>query len=148
MPRPLETLLSFPRVRLIDRVPILETQQYVKRFVERAEYQPKLIQQALKVSNGSAQQFSTDDEGLSTLLDEVAITEYIVTDRSRRAVEEMLNGICADGRVFKEFESYIRPLCEISRNLRDVSTLADSLADRAKEESMDVARALLIPPPN
>ena len=148
MPRPLETLLSFPRVRLIDRVPILETQQYVKRFIEQTEYQPKLIKQALKVSNGSAQQFSTDDEGLSTLLDEVAKTEYVVTERSRRAVEEMLNGICADGRVFKRFESCIRPLCEISRNLREASTLADSLADRAKEESMDVARALLIPPPN
>jgi len=33
MPRPIETLLSLPRVRLIDRVPILETKKYVKRFM-------------------------------------------------------------------------------------------------------------------
>ena len=148
MPRPIETLLSLPRVRLIDRVPILETEQYVKRFVERTEYRPKLVKQALKVSNGSAQQFSTDDKGLSTLLDEVTRAEYVVTDRSRPVVEAMLNGICADGRVFKGFENCIRPLCEISRNLREASTLADSLVDKTKEESIDVARALLMPLPN
>jgi hypothetical protein len=71
-------------------------------------------------------------------------TEYVVTKRSRHAVEEMLNGICADGRIFKEFEDSIQPLYEISPPLRQISSLADSLADKAKEESLDVARALLI----
>jgi hypothetical protein len=70
--------------------------------------------------------------------------QYVVTKRSRRVMEDMLNGICADGRIFKGFEQSIQPLCEISPPLRDVSNLADSLADKAKEESLDVARALLI----
>jgi hypothetical protein len=144
LPRPIETLLSFPRVRLIDRVPILETQQYVRRFAQRIEYHPRLVKQALSVSKESARQFSTDEEGLSTLLREIDSAEYIVTRRSRPVMEEMLSGICADGRIFEGFEDSIQPLCEISPPLRDASTLADRLADKAKEESLDVARALLL----
>jgi len=144
LPRPIETLLSLPRVRLIDKVPILETEQYVRRYVERTEYHPKLVKQALRVSDGSACQFSADEEGLSTLLREVASAEYVVTERSKQMMEGMLNSICADGRIFKGFESSIAPLCEISQPLRNSSNLADSLADQAKEESLDLARALLI----
>jgi len=142
--RPIETLLSFARVRLIDRVPILEAQQYVRCFVEHAEYRPKLVKQALRVSNGCVRQFSDDDEGLSVLLHEIHSAEYVVTKRSKPVMEEMLNGICADGRIFKGFEASIQPLCEISTPLRDTSTLADSLADKAKEESLDITRALLL----
>jgi hypothetical protein len=59
-------------------------------------------------------------------------------------MEGMLSEICADGDIFKGFEKKIQPLCEISQPLREASRLADSLADRAKEESVDVARALMI----
>jgi hypothetical protein len=145
--RPIESLLSFARVRLIDKVPILETQQYVRRFVKQAEYHPKLVKQALRVSSSCARQFSDDDEGLSALLHEIHSAEYVVTKRSKPVMEEMLNGICADGRIFKGFEDSIQQLCEISTPLRDASTLADSLADKAKEESIDIARALLLPLP-
>jgi len=131
-------------VRLIDRVPILETEHYVSRFVDRTEYRPKLVKQALKISDGSARQFSSDDKGLSTLLHEMDTAEYVVTKRSRMVMQDMLNEICADGRIFKRFEDCIQPLCEISPPLRQVSSLADSLADKVKEESLDVARALLI----
>jgi hypothetical protein len=142
--RPIETLLSFPRVRLIDRVPIVETQEYIRRLVHRIEYQQKLIKQAISVSNGTARQFSADDEGLSTLLQEMGSAAYVVTQRSKRVMGNMLNGICADGRIFKEFEKDIQPLSNISPPLRDASTLADQLADKTKEESLDLARALLI----
>jgi hypothetical protein len=144
MPRPIETLLSLPRVRLINRVPILETGKYVRRFVGQPAYHPKLVKQAMKVSEGSAQQFSVDDEGLAILLEEIDSAEYVVTNRSKRIMQEMLNGICADGFIFKEFEGAIHPLCEISPPLRQVSKMADGLADKAKEETIDVARALLI----
>jgi hypothetical protein len=144
MPRPLETLLSLPRVRLANRVPILETETLVRRLVDRTEYQPKLIKNAFEVSRGSAHIFSKDDQGLSTLLKEINSAEYIVTKRSKKVMEEMLNGIYGDGFVFKEFENEIEPLCQISQPLRQVSKLADSLADKTKEESIDVARALMI----
>jgi hypothetical protein len=144
MPRPIETLLSLPRVRLADRVPILETERLVHQLVERGEYQPRLVKNAFEVSRGSAHQFSMDDQGLSTLLQEINSAEYIVTKRSKRAMEQMLNGIYGDGFVFKQFENEIEPLCRISRPLRQVSKLADSLADKTKEESIDVARALMI----
>jgi hypothetical protein len=144
MPRPIETLLSLPRLRLIDRVPIVETEEHVRRFVERTEYRHKLVKEALQVSQGSAKQFSADDEGLSALLEEIDSAEYIVTRRSKWIMEEMLKGICADGRIFKGFEDKIQPLCNLSQPLRETSKLADSLADKTKEESLDVARALLI----
>jgi hypothetical protein len=144
MPRPIETLLSLPRVRLIDRVPILETEKYVRRFMGQPAYRPKLVKQAMKVSERSAQQFSLDDMGLAMLLEEVDSAEYVVTNRSKRIMEEMLKGICADGFIFKEFEADISPLCEISPRLRQVSKIAHGLADKAKEETIDVARALLI----
>jgi len=144
MPRPLETLLSLPRVRLANRVPILETETLVRRLVDRTEYQPKLVKNAFEVSRGSAHQFSMDDQGLSALLKEINSAEYIVTKRSKKAMEEMLNGIYGDGFVFKEFENEIEPLCQISQALRQVSKLADTLADKTKEESIDVARALMI----
>ena len=142
MPRPIEILLSLPRVRLIDRVPILETEGYLKRFMHQSNYRSKLVNRALQVSEASAQQFSADDKGLSALLEEIDSAEYTVTRRSK--MEEMLNGICADGFIFKEFEGAIHPLCEISPPLRQVSKMADGLADKAKEETIDVARALLI----
>lgn len=144
MPRPIETLLSLPRVRLADRVPILETERLVHQLVERGEYQPRLVKNAFEVSRGSAHQFSMDDQGLSTLLEEINSAEYIVTKRSKRVMEQMLNGIYGDGFVFKRFENEIEPLCQISQPLREVSKLADSLADKTKEESIDVARALMI----
>jgi hypothetical protein len=144
MPRPIETLLSLTRVRLIDRVPILETEEYLRHFMNNSEYTPKLINHALQVSKGSAYQFSADDKGLSALLEEIDSAEYIVTRRSKGVMEEMLNGICADGRIYKGFEQEIEPLCDASPPLRYVSKLADNLADKTKEESIDLARALLI----
>ncbi len=144
MPRPIETLLSLPRVRLFDRVPILETERLIKSLLDRPDYQPKLIKAALGVSQGSALQFSSDDIGLTTLLSEISSADYIVTKRSKAVVEEMLNGICKDGSMFKNFEHQIEPLCEASRRLLQLSRFADSLADKTREESMDIARALMV----
>jgi hypothetical protein len=96
------------------------------------------------VSEGSAQQFAADDKGLSTLLEEVNSTEYMVTKRSRAIMEGILKDIYGDGCIFKEFEGEIQPLCDISPQLREISNVADSLADKTKEETFDVARALLI----
>ena len=144
MPRPIESLLSLPRVRLFDRVPILETENFIKRFIGQPGYQTKLVKSALEVSESSARQFSSDDEGLSTLLKEISSAEHIVTKRSRKAMEEMLTGIYNDGFLFKEFEEHIEPLCELSHKLQRASRLTDSLADMTKEESIDVARALMI----
>jgi hypothetical protein len=144
MPRPIETLLLLPRVRLIDRIPILETEEYLRRFMNRSDYTSKLIDRALQVSRGSAQQFSADDKGLSALLEEIDSAEYVVTRRSKGVMEEMLNEICADGRIYKDFEQEIEPLCDASPRLRYVSKQADNLADKVKEGSFDLARALLI----
>lgn len=144
MPRPIESLLSLPRVRLFNRVPILETERLVRRYIGLPDYQSKLVKPAMEVSQASAQQFSSDDEGLSALLNEIGSAEYIVTKRSKETMEEMLSGICEDGLLFKEFEGQIQPLCQLSHNLLRVSKLADSLADKTKEESIDVARALMI----
>jgi len=144
LPRPIETLLSLPRVRLIDRVPILETEKCVRLFKDREAYRPKLVQQALQVARGSAKQFFADDESLSTLLEEIDSAQYIVTKRSKKTMEDMLSSICADGSIYKEFEDEIDPLCRSSPPLYQTSKLADGLADKAREESIDVARALLI----
>jgi hypothetical protein len=144
MPRPIESLLSLPRVRLFNRVPILETERLVRRYIDIPDYQPKLVKPAMKVSQATAQQFSSDDEGLSTLLKEIDSAEYIVTKRSRETMEEMLSGICDDGSLFKKFEGQIQPLCLLSHDLLRVAKLADSLADKTREESIDVARALMI----
>jgi len=43
-------------------------------------YRPKLVKQAMKVSERSAQQFSLDDMGLAMLLEEVDSAEYVVTN--------------------------------------------------------------------
>lgn len=131
-------------MRLVDRVPILETEKVVQRFMDRVEYRPRLAKHAIRVCEGSAQQFSADDQGLVTLLHEVSSMEYIVTKRSKRVMEDMLADICDDGRIFKDFEVEIGPLYDVSQPLREVSKVADSLADKTKEESLDLARALLI----
>ena len=144
MPRPIESLLSLPRVRLFERVPILETEKLVRTHMNHANSQPKLVKAALGVSQGSALQFSNDDIGLSTLLNELNSADYIVTKRSKTVMEEMLNGICKDGSIFKNFEHQIEPLYELSRTLLQMSKLADALADKTKEESIDVARALMV----
>ncbi len=144
MPRPIETVLALPRVRLFNRVPILETEELVRRFIDRMDYRQKLVRDATEVCNGSAHQFSSDDSALSSLLEDLNCADYIVTKRSKIVVEQMLRGICGDGSIFKGFEQEIKPLFDISQPLRQVSQLADSLADKAKEESIDVARSLMI----
>jgi len=144
MPRPIETLLSLPRVRLFAKVPILETEELVRRFLSRTEYQPRLVKDAYGVSKGSAEQFSSDDQSLSALLEEAESGDYVVTRRSREVLENLLGGIYQDGAIYKDFEQEIQPLCEISRPLREITKIADNLADRTKEESIDVARALMI----
>jgi len=144
MPRPIETILSLPRVRLFNRVPILETEELVRRFIGQVDYRPTLVRDAMEVSNGSARQFSADDGALSSLLEELNSAEYIVTERSKMVLEQMLRGICGDGTIFKDFERQIKPLFDISQLLRQVSQLADRLADKTKEESVDVARNLMI----
>jgi hypothetical protein len=144
MSRPIETLLTLPRVRLISKVPIIETERLIERLLHRPEYRLKLAKNALRVSAGSAQQFSLDDMGLSTMLEEINTANYVVTKRSKTMMEEMLKGICGDGLIFKDFEKHIEPLYEVSQDLERVSKLADSLVDKTKEESLDVARALLI----
>lgn len=133
-----------PRVRLFDRVPILETEELVRSYLNRPEQQRKLVKNAIEVSKGSAHQFSLDDRGLTTLLDEIGSSEYVVTKRSKAVLEALLDGIYDDGLIFKEFEDEIEPLCHVSQPLREVSKLADALADRTKEESIDAARALMI----
>jgi len=150
MPRPIETLFTLPRVRLIDKVPILETEMQVQRLIDRPNYHFKLAKNALRVSEGSAQQFAVDDNGLLKLLEQIETDEYIVTRRSKRILEEMLKDICGDGAIFKDFENHIQPLYEVSPDLQRVSKFASSLADKTKEETMDVARALLVqvPKPN
>lgn len=144
MRRPIETLLSIRRVRLFDRVPIFETERLVRLFANRINYQRKLVKDATAVSEGSARQFSEDDRGLSTLIEELESREYVVTKRSRRIMEEMLSGMYGDGLIFKDFETEIEPLYPLSSDLRRASQLADQLADKTKEETFDVARALLI----
>ena len=121
MPRPIESLLSLPRVRLFDRVPILETENFVRRFLGQRGYEIKLVRSALEVSEGSARQFSSDDQGLSTLLKEINSAEYIVTKRSKLLMKELLNGIYDDGFLFKEFEEHIEPLCQLSHKLQRTS---------------------------
>lgn len=142
--RPIETILTLPRVRLFNKVPILETERLVQRFLGRAEYRQRLLKDAFRVSAGSARQFSFDDRGLAALLEAIASDQYVVTARSRSSLEAMLRGICGDGVLFKDFKLEMRPLCDVSPSLRGVSKLAGSLADRAKEEAIDVARALFI----
>jgi len=144
MPRPLESLFTLPRVRLVHRVPILETERLIERLGDHARYRARLARNALQVSEGSAQQFHRDDQGLLTLLQEIHSADYIVTKRSKEIMERMLKGIYGDGLIFKEFEQRIEPLYDVSRDLQRVSKFADSLADKTKEESLDVARALLI----
>ena len=116
----------------------------MRLFKDREAYRPKLVQQALQVARGSAKQFFADDESLSTLLEEIDSAQYIVTRRSKKIMEDMLSGICSDGSIYKEFEGEIDPLCQSSPPLYETSKLADGLADKAREESIDVARALLI----
>ena len=102
------------------------------------------MKHALKVSGASAQQFSIDEKGLSTLLEEIDTGEYTLTRRSRVVIESMLSGIYEDGLIFKEYERDVETLYEFSRDLQRISKLAYSLADKTKEESIDVARALMI----
>lgn len=98
------------------------------------------MKHALKVSGASAQQFSIDEKGLSTLLEEIDTGEYTLTRRSRVVMESMLSGIYEDGLIFKEYERDVETLYEFSRDLQRIS----KLADKTKEESIDVARALMI----
>lgn len=128
-------------------MPIFETERLVRRFVEKKEYYPRLVNSALAVSKASAEQFSADDKGLAALLDEISSQEYVVTRRSRQIMEGLLKDIYGDGLIYKGFENEIEPLCEVSQPLRQATKLADSLADRTKESSIDVARALMIKPP-
>jgi hypothetical protein len=147
MSRPIETLLALPRVKLTDRVPIIETQAYIHRAMNQNPYQMNLINRALQVSGRSAKQFSNDDQGLTTLLSELNSNEYAVTKHSVAILQNLINDICSDGFIYREFENEIEPLTELSEPLRQTSKLAGNLADKTREETFDLAHMLLIAPP-
>ena len=56
---------------------------------------------------------------------------------------ENLTRCFADGRLFKGFEEKVENLYD-SPTLRNVTKLADNLIDKIREETVDVAKALLI----
>jgi hypothetical protein len=125
-------------------VPILETEKMIERLIDHPKYMPRLARRALQVSEGSVRQFQSDDVGLTSLLEQIHSAQFVVTHRSKPIMEKLLDGICGDGLIFKGFERKIEPLYPVSHELERTSKFADSLAEKTKEESFDIARALLI----
>ncbi len=142
MPRPLETILSLPRVRLVSKVPVVETERLVQLYVDKPRFRPTLIQHATDVARGSYFQFSRDEASLRHVITVVNTNRYVVTRKSRLAMSDLVNDVYGDGVIYKRFDRTIEPLIESSEILWKVSELAESKADSAAEQSLDVARLL------
>lgn len=140
MRRPLETILSLPRVRLVNKVPLVETEELIELYIDKRRYRGVLVRHATKVTEGAYIEFVRDDESLTSIIDEINKEDFFVTRKARAAIRELVTGIYGDGIIFKQFEAKIKPLFTDSAELEEITKITDRVADSTKEHSLDVAR--------
>jgi hypothetical protein len=145
--RPIDTILALSRVRLVNKVPVLETEQLVRLLIDRVEFRKTLVEHATGVTEGSYRQFESDDEALVTLADEIESARYCVTRHAQACLASLVRDIFGDGVIYKKFAANIRPLFEESDYLERISGLTARVVDSTHEHSLDVARLIGAPVP-
>lgn len=145
--RPIDTILALSRVRLINKVPLLETEQLVRLFLDQVNLRKKLVEHATGVTEGSYRQFESDDEALVALADEIESAQYCVTRHAQARLTSLVRDIFGDGVIYKKFAASIEPLFEESNYLERISGLTSRVVDSTHEHSLDVARLIGAPVP-
>jgi len=137
-----------PRVRLTQKVPLVETEKLVVRFAEKPEYQPILVANTKRVAQHSYYSFCEDEIILWNLLHAIISDMYTVSLRTQLYLRRLLNDTYGDSLIFKEFERKIEFLMEISKELKDLSRKVERVADTTKNYSLEIGQELGIKLPN
>lgn len=143
MRRPLETVMVWPpRVRLTQKIPIVETEELVMRFAEKPDYQPILVANTKSVAQQSYYSFCEDEIILRNLLRAIISDMYTVSLRAQLYLRRLLNDTYGDSLVFKEFEDKIQFLMEISKELEVLSKKVEQVANTTKDYSLEIGEEL------
>ncbi len=142
MRRPLETVLLWPRVRLTQKVPLVEAEELVTRYANEPRYQPILVKSATRVTRHSYFYFSEDEVHLWNLLQAILSDVYSVSLRTKLSLRRLLNDVYGDSLIFKEFDRKIEFLFEISRDLKDLALKVEKIAESTKNYSVEIGDAL------
>jgi len=140
--RPLETILGIPRVRLTQRVPLVETEKMVSIFLDRGPYRPMLVKRATEVTELSYRYFCDDEASLMSLRAAVNSKEFAVNLRTQMILSSLLTGMHQDGGRFKGFEERIEPLMDLSPILEHVARMADEKVDGVRERAEEIGELI------
>jgi len=148
MRRPLETVLLWPRVRLTQKVPLIEAEELVTKYADKPEYQPVLVKSATRVAQHSYFYFREDEALLWNLLQAIISNMYSISLRTRLNLRRLLNDAYGDSLVFKEFDRKIEFLFDISKDLKDLALKVEKIAESSKNYSIEIGEALGIKLPS
>jgi hypothetical protein len=148
MRRPLETVLLWPRVRLTQKVPLIEAEELVTRYADEPEYQPILVKSATRVTEHSYFYFREDEAHLWNLLRAIVSNMYSVSLRTKLNLRRLLNDAYGDSLIFKEFDRKIEFLFDISKDLKDLTLKVEKIAESTKNYSIEIGEVLGIKLPS
>lgn len=132
MKRPIETLLTLPRVKLERRIPISEFTRSLQFYSLDL-----ILKYAREISERSKRIFYLDETVLSAILTGL-IEGYKVTLRSQVLLRELLTDVYHDARKFSVYEQKISPYRRIDIKLDFETSQALDKAEECKGYAEDI----------
>ncbi|MGQ9543723.1 MAG: hypothetical protein ACUVTM_06545 [Candidatus Bathyarchaeia archaeon] len=137
--KPLEIILGLSRVRLPQRIPIVETAELLELHHDNPKLQHALLRHAENVTKNSYWQFSSDEVFLTCIGEALLSNEYLVTASTRVRLSRLVNDVCGDKLIYNGFQQAMRPLFKVSESLEELSIATRLKAGSADRKARDVA---------
>ncbi|MEM3429552.1 MAG: hypothetical protein QXL25_06685 [Candidatus Bathyarchaeia archaeon] len=137
--KPLEIILGLSRVRLPQKIPIVETAELLELHHDNPRLQNTLLKHAENVTKKSYWQFSSDETLLTYIGEALLSNEYLVTSAARMRLSRLVNDVCGDKLIYNGFQHAMRPLFKVSESLEELSIATGLKAGLAERKAKDVA---------
>jgi len=137
--KPLEIILGLSRVRLPQKVPIVEAAKLLELYIDKPKHQQTLLRHAKTVTEHSYLHFSDDETNLIYLGKAVLSSEYLITETARTRLSRLVNDVCGDRIIYNKFQKAMTPLLEVSDSLEQLSMATKLKAGSAERKAKDMA---------
>jgi hypothetical protein len=148
--QPLDVMIGLKRVRLVQRIGIVEARRLIEQKIDEPKYHPHLIKYSTQISCSSNLIFTNDEIGLAYVVEKLLSQQVVTTEKAGQALSDMLAGLYSDRDVFKTFEKTIKPFFDLSPYLEESTIAARMKADSAKKygEKIEILSGIQVPKPN
>ncbi|MEM2942047.1 MAG: hypothetical protein QXT81_01320 [Candidatus Bathyarchaeia archaeon] len=140
--KPIETILGLSRVRLAQRIPIVEATELLELRPDEPGFWRSILKPAEILTEKSYLQFSSDELSLTLLERAVLSRKFLVTNSARMSLGRLVNDVCGDELIYKRFRKVLTPLFEISDDLEEAALAAGIKASSAQRKAIDLANCV------